>query len=413
MTMIRSNPQKTIIAGIEFEFVPAEVVDVDYQGTNKTRLYTITCKLVGAVGSVSGGDLIHARAMDANLKNIPIIGEIVMITKAPGAYSSTFIQNTEYYYTHPISIQSSVHHNGLPGATVASVNQTSNNAELRNNAQDGLPLDTSDLIEFGTAIDNGFPERLDVYPLQPYSGDILLEGRWGQSIRFGSTIDEDSRMYPIKPSWKKGLGDTGNPIMIISNGTNPNPFEKTYNEFILEDIDGDDSSIWLTSGQYIKFTQASTYTKAVSNKNVDLFKANNYSGNQILMASDRIILNCKRQEFIAFAKEGIGLSSEKNVAIDGKTGVEVESARINLGMNASEPALLGNISVQWLSDLCSALTDALNEITLMTVPTGVGPSGTPINTAAFASIRARITSLSGRLEDLKSRLVFLNKDSSK
>jgi hypothetical protein len=201
--------------------------------------------------------------------------------------------------------------------------------------------------------------------------------------------------------------------MIISNGTNPNPFEKTYNEFILEDIDGDDSSIWLTSGQYIKFTQASTYTKAVSNKNVDLFKANNYSGNQILMASDRIILNCKRQEFIAFAKEGIGLSSEKNVAIDGKTGVEVESARINLGMNASEPALLGNISVQWLSDLCSALTDALNEITLMTVPTGVGPSGTPINTAAFASIRARITSLSGRLEDLKSRLVFLNKDSSK
>jgi hypothetical protein len=201
--------------------------------------------------------------------------------------------------------------------------------------------------------------------------------------------------------------------MIISNGTNPNPFEKTYNEFTLENIDGDDSSIWLTSGQYVKFTQASTYTKAVSNKNVDLFKANNYSGNQILMASDRIILNCKRQEFIAFAKEGIGLSSEKNVAIDGKTGVEVESARINLGMNASEPALLGNISVQWLSDLCSALTDALNEITLMTVPTGVGPSGTPINTAAFASVRARITSLSGRLEDLKSRLVFLNKDSSK
>jgi hypothetical protein len=268
-------------------------------------------------------------------------------------------------------------------------------------------------VEFGTAIDYAFPERLDVYPLQPYSGDILLEGRWGQSIRFGSTIDEDSRMYPVKPNWKKGLGDTGNPIMIISNGTNPNPFEKTYNEFTLENIDGDDSSIWLTSGQYVKFTQASTYTKAVSNKNVDLFKANNYSGNQILMASDRIILNCKRQEFIAFAKEGIGLSSEKNVAIDGKTGVEVESARINLGMNASEPALLGNISVQWLSDLCSALTDALNEITLMTVPTGVGPSGTPINTAAFASVRARITSLSGRLEDLKSRLVFLNKDSSK
>jgi len=113
---IRTDPQKTLLNGVEYEFVPAEVVEVDYQGTNKSRLYTITCKILGAIGSVSGGDLVHARAMDANIKNVPIAGEIVMITKAPSANSNAFIPNKEYYYTHPISIHSSVHHNGLPGS---------------------------------------------------------------------------------------------------------------------------------------------------------------------------------------------------------------------------------------------------------------------------------------------------------
>jgi RNA binding exosome subunit len=410
---IRTDPQKTILNGVEYEFVPAEVVEVDYQGTNKSRLYTITCKILGAIGSVSGGDLVHARAMDANIKNIPIAGEIVMITKAPSANSNAFIPNKEYYYTHPISIHSSVHHNGLPGSGAIPATTLTKDERVRSDSESGIPHNSYEDVSFGNTIDLTFPERLDVFPLQPYSGDILIEGRWGQSIRFGSTVEETMLDYPVKPKWKKGLGDTGNPIIIISNGTNPDYNNTRYNEFIIEDIDNDDSSIWLTSGQYVRFTQASMFTKAISNKNVDLFKANNYSGNQVLIASDRIILNSKKQEIIAFAKEGIGLSSEKAIAIDGASGIEMEGARINLGVNAVEPAILGDTAVAWLTDLCSALNDALREITLLTVPTGVGPSLTPINSAAFSAISSRISGLSSRLEELKSQLVFLNKKPTK
>lgn len=407
---IRTDPQKTILNGVEYEFVPAEVVDVDYQGTNKSRLYTITCKILGAMGSVSGGDLLHARAMDANIKNIPIAGEIVMITKGPSANSNSFIPNKEYYYTHPISIHSSVHHNGLPGSATIPSGVPTKNQKTRSDAELGIPQDGSEDIDLlSNTIDLTFPERLDVFPLQPYSGDILIEGRWGQSIRFGSTVEETMLDYPVKPNWKKGFGDSGNPILIISNGTNPDYNNTRYNEFTIENIDNDDSSIWMTSGQYVKFTQASNFTKAISNKNVDLFRANNYSGNQILIASDRIVLNSKKQEIIAFAKEGIGLSSEKSIAIDGASGIEMEGARINLGVNAVEPAILGDTAVQWLMDLCSALNDVLREITILTVPTGVGPSLPPQNAPAFSAINSRISGLSSRLEELKSQLVFLNK----
>lgn len=406
-----TNTQKTVLSGIEYEYVPAEVVDFDYQGLNKNKLYTITCKILGGLGSRSGGDILTARALDVNIKNIPIIGEIVLITKAPTAYSNFLFRGTEYYYTHPISIQSSVHHNGLPAATGILPNNNSRNPQSRKDSQMGVPKNTSDNTMQGNSIDVFFPERLDVFPIQPYTGDIILEGRWGQSIRFGSTIDE-SRDYPVKPIWKKGLGDTGNPILIISNGTNPDSSKKKFNEFILEDIDTDDSTIWMTSGQYVKFTPSSTIMKSMTNKNVDLFKTNNYSGNQILGASDRIILNARKQEFIAFAKEGIGLSTEKSVTIDAKNTIEMEASIINLGMNAKEPALLGDTSVQWLADLCSALNDLIAQINVMTVPTGVGPSGPPINNPSFTAINTRITALSNKLDTLRSNLVFLNKNAS-
>ena len=402
------NPHKTILAGQDYELVTAEVVEVDFSGKDKEKLYTIICKLVGPYGSQAANDRIQARALDANLKNIPIAGEVVLLMKAPTAYNSALKTSQEYYYTNPVSVQSSVHHNGLPGITEYLPDKTTNNGNSRRNAQDGVPIKKSDRLQVKTTIDPTFPERLDIYPIQPYSGDIILEGRWGQSIRFGSTVDE-RREYPVKPSWKKGLGDTGNPILVISNGTNPE--KKPFNEFVLENPDQDDSSVWMTSGQEVRFTPASTYTPSIKSKSVDLFNANNYSGNQVIIASDRIIFNARKQELIAFSKEGIGLSSEKAVSIDGKQVVEMESEKISLGVNALSPALLGDRTMDWLNELCSILSKTMTTITELTVPTGVGPSGVPINASKFMGIRGEVQTLKGKIEKLQSRLVFLNENS--
>jgi hypothetical protein len=401
-----TNLRKTIINGNEYEIVPAEVIEFDYTGLSKERLYSVKCKLIGSDGSNSPSDIITARALDANIKNIPISGEVILLLKAPTAYNSVNRVGQEYYYTNPVSIQSSVHHNGIPGITQLIENKNPKNEKARVNVQDGIVNKTENKYKTESTIDPTFPERLDVYPIQPYSGDIIFEGRWGQSIRFGSTVDL-RRKYPITPSWSPGYGATGNPILIISNGTNPQ--RQPYNRFILEDIDTDDSCIWLTSGQRIEFKPASTYSPSIEDKQVDLFRSNNYSGHQIIMASDRIVLNAKKQEIIGFSKEGIGFSSEKSFVVDAKKVVEFESARINLGINAAEPALLGNETGTWLSDLCSILIDVMTDISKLTVPTGVGPSGVPTNAGSFNSHGSDIQGLKDKIQELKSQLVFLNK----
>lgn len=399
------NIRKTILNGQEYEIVSAEVIDVDFSGKDKEKLYSIRCKIIGAFGSQAGTNVIQARALDANIKNIPIIGEVVMLLKGPTAYNSYFGAGQEYYYTNPVSIQSSVHHNGIPGVTDVLPQKTPNNPEKRQNAQDGLPSKTSKLNSSTKTIDPAFAERLDVFPIQPYSGDIIFEGRWGQSIRFGSTIDE-RREYPVKPYWKKGQTDTGNPIIIISNGTNPK--DKKTNEFISENPDTDDSSIWMTSGQEVKFTPASSYTPSITDKSVDLYVKNKFAGNQVIIASDRLIFNSKKQEFIVFSKEGIGLSAEKAISIDGKQVVEMESKRINLGLNAKSPVLLGDRTMEWLNELCSILSSFLTSTTQITVPTSWGPSGPPINNPSFANLKMKVKQLQQKIEKLQSQLAFVN-----
>ena len=401
------NQQKTIINGNEYELVPAEVIDVDFTGKSKERLYTIKCRLLGAFGSQAISEFIEARALDANVKNIPIAGEAVILMKAPTAYNSALGTGQEYYYTNPVSIQSSVHHNGLPGLSETLDDTSPSNQTSRNNASDGVTRKSSSRFQLTTTIDPAFPERLDVYPIQPYSGDIIFEGRWGQSIRFGSTIDT-RRTYPNIPYWKKGLGETGNPLVVISNGTNPK--NKQFNEFILENPDEDDSSIWMTSGQEVRFTPASSFTPSIKDKSVDLFKKNNFSGNQVLIASDRIIFNARKQELIAFSKEGIGLSSEKAISIDGKQVVEIEGNKISLGINAVSPCLLGDRTLEWLSDFCDLLDKVLENVTLQTHPTGVGPSGPPINIPDFINNKVTLKTLKQRLKELPSNLVFLNEN---
>jgi hypothetical protein len=403
------NPQKTIINGQEYELVPAEVIDVDFSGQNKSKLYTIVCKLIGAFGSQAASNLVQARAIDANIKNIPITGEIVLLLRSPTANNSYFGTSQEYYYTNPISIRSSVHHNGLPGATEVSTRISAKDEKKRTNAQDGINTSTNKRLAVKSKIDSAFPERLDVYPIQPYSGDIILEGRWGQSIRFGSTVDE-RRTYPVKPLWQKGLGETGNPILIISNGTNPK--KKKFNEFISENPDEDDASIWMTSGQSVRFKQASMYTPSIKDKEVELYKKNEFGGNQVIITSDRIIFNAKKQEILAYSKESIGLSSEKIISIDGKELIETESKRINLGLNATSPVLLGDRTMDWLNTLCDILSKFMTTTTLITVPTGVGPSGPPINTPVFLQLRTNLVQLQQEIEKLQSRLAFVNEKSN-
>jgi hypothetical protein len=101
-------------------------------------------------------------------------------------------------------------------------------------------------METKATLGDYFQEKSNLKPLLPFEGDFIVEGRWGQSIRFGSTSKEQK----LFNKWSV-TGSNGDPITIITNkrttsSLSPEPWVPSA-----EDINKDGSAIWLTSGQIV------------------------------------------------------------------------------------------------------------------------------------------------------------------
>jgi hypothetical protein len=236
------------------------------------ELFTIDVKIV----QHNNEKIINCKPASNNSKQIPIKGENVLIFQGYDHTTSFAKKRRQWYYLTPIGIQSSINSNILPT--------------------------TSDTF----LADNTVPERV-ISSLQPFKGDILYEGRWGNSIRLGSTISTTDS-YDQKPSWAgKKAGD---PIIVISNS----PESTTGKQFIIEDVKQDASSIYLTSKQNIP-----TLLLGESNKPNPLTcflpSESQFDSSQCIAVADRIVLKAKTDIAVIDSPKAIVLNTTGEIKL--------------------------------------------------------------------------------------------------
>ena len=73
-----------------------------------------------------------------------------------------------------------------------------------------------------------FNEQINIKPLLPYEGDYIIEGRYGNSIRFGATVKNDVLSETNINDWSQGDEPIGTPITIIRNGQSSELDEKGW-----------------------------------------------------------------------------------------------------------------------------------------------------------------------------------------
>jgi hypothetical protein len=172
-----------------------------------------------------------ARPLFNNITKYPLLEEIVMIFSAPSYDLNDSPQAKTFYYLTTVGIWNSVHHNAFP--------------DIKTYAGGDL--------NFGSS----FVEKDNIRSLLPEEGDILIEGRWGNSIRFSST----TKPKTVNNPWST-QGEVGSPIIIIRNNQSnididPSPWVPIY-----EDPINDGSSIYLCAGQEIPIEYASRNLKS-------------------------------------------------------------------------------------------------------------------------------------------------------
>ena len=285
-----------------------------------------------------------------NISNYPLLEELVYIFSLPSPDIQKNNYREVYYYITPLNIWSSNHHNGIP-------NIFENKDIPESQQRDYTQTEAGSVrrVEDGSSdikLGNTFEERSNIKPLRKYEGDFVLEGRLGNSLRFGSTVLLQGK--PITP-WSTG-SSSGDPIMIFRNGQG-DPGSVGFKPTI-ENINLDPSSIYLTSTQQIPLQAASSnYFSYKDNTPVNPDK---YAGKQIILNSGRLIFNTTQDHLLLSSTKSINLNSLSTVNIDA-TGLVVQTNNIYLGSkSADEPLVLGTTAVAQLKEIVDILKTLLN-----------------------------------------------------
>jgi hypothetical protein len=197
-----------------------------------------------------------ARPLFTNVLQYPILEEIVLILQAPSEGLNKDPQAKNYYYLTTVGLWNSIHHNAFPdipnfNKKIKNTNKTSTKEIEEGNTKTNNP--DTEVLKFG----NSFKEKSGIRNLLPEEGDIIVEGRWGQSIRFSSTT---TKKLPNN-SWS-AQGELGSPITIIRNGQSKEKNTSAPWVPLYEDINNDGSSIYMSSGQDIPLELASKNLKS-------------------------------------------------------------------------------------------------------------------------------------------------------
>ena len=245
-----------------------------------------------------------AKPISPHMVQYPLIGEIVNVASYLG----------QLYYFNPLNLFGNVNMNRVPFVR-----------------GDGKPY-----------------EQLTKYNRKIYceQGDTIIQGRFGQSIHFGS--DENF----VQPYLKLTVGQGKNPSTMVA---------KEFNEDVphVEDVNLDEANIYITNNGHIPLRNAAPSQMLSKNLGGSLSSV-------ISLNADSVSINAKGfgevsspgGDIFGFADRNINLAAQSSI------NFETENGTVNLGTYVGDqkatPAVLGKPLTDFLDDLLSA-----NELFLM------------------------------------------------
>ena len=271
--------------------------DYSYLGTIRARF----------IESQSDGDVIddYIKPLSPHMVAYPLIGEVVNIAK----------HGSQMYYYQPLNLKNHV------------------NMNLANNTLTD-PRVTSRTTEFNRNI------------LSEY-GDVVFNGRFGQSMKFGS---DPFYLYPdVKITNRQSVLP-----QTIADEHYPH----------VQNINADGSSIFMTSGPAREVDVLIPAAQTLTTPDV-------LDGDMITLNSDRIVFNSKQTDIHMFARRNLNLSANEEINLE--LGINSIGGRITLGdAESTNPMVLGNQLEDLFEKLLTSLVSFSNSVSSATGIAEVG-----------------------------------------
>lgn len=303
---------------------------------------------------------IFAYQSNLNFLHVPIVGEVVRLDSVPAVDQNSLTLSRTYYYSTIIN--------------------------LWNHPKDSLFYDVYKPIQL-----SAHHEGFDINPMITIEGDTVMQGRYGQIIKYSlDNINKHPRIY-------------------ISSGR---IFQDPAFTLVEENVNTDQNSIELISNGITKLKSSNSFIKS-HRKNETPNSTDTYTGEQLVVNSGRVALNSKEDSILISAKKSLSTSAS-TINQEATKEICLEAPKIFLGeksMNSAspEPIILGNKMEEYLS----AILDELIEIS-DSLASAVTVSGQqlPLVNQKGAKTSIVLKSLKSKLNpkglsDLKSKKSFV------
>ena len=342
-----------------------------------------------------------AKPLFPNLKNYPLKNEIVYIVTLPSDNIQQEVNDVKYYYFQSVNIWNSNHHNAIPNilnGVDSPPTQRQDYDQTRIGAVRRVDNETP-----GIDLGNTFVEKNNIKPVQAFEGDIIHEGRWGQSLRFGSTVQNST----IFNSWSN-TGINGDPITILRNDQHIDDNDPWIPQ--VENINLDRSSIYLTSTQQIDIDVSSKSYKSFDS-GLEPILPKTYSDSQIILNSGRLLLNSSTDNILLSSRDSINLNAQETVNVDAVEGFSVsvgKQGEILLGSNdfdIIEPVILGDKFLSDVEALANILVSLGNNFELNPMLTTDEKSNSDLLNIG-GELKQSAQNVLNNIENYKSKVTF-------
>lgn len=242
------------------------------------------------------GSLHWALPLESNITEYPLLHEIVTVVESLN----------RFYYTRKINTSSRVTSHAIFGLNeeLSTPVSPAERSKTMIGSTTNPVLDRKEEPKLGKY----FMEKPQIYRLRHDEGDLVIEGRSGHSMRFGA-------------AWKAGTNFQSTaaeqaPNLLIRVGPDPNqkPSVPTPFGLVTEDINKDASSLWMVTDQIVPLTY-STVNSAVHAVSVTDFPRR-LDGNQIVINTDRFVVNTKKDKIMGFSNLGIHWTTNMDFTVD-------------------------------------------------------------------------------------------------
>lgn len=301
-----------IVEDIIINEQPGEVLRYKEDGSN---IGQALIRLLPEDWGLPKTSLKSAYPLELNIQDFPLVGEQVIVFQAFGTL----------FYTRKLSTRRSIKENTstiLPltfGVTSKNVASKKDSRELTSTGVSSKATSQNETI---TSIQYNIFNP-NVRPLRSNIGDIIFSGRYGNFIRMGSSLftGPSSTVPQANILLTAGVWETPRQL---STGNRITNYSLTY-----ENLNKDKSSIWMVADQKIPFVASTALSS--SNPKAHLLSSVNrtvdYTGAQIFINSDRVILNSKVNEISLFSNTEINLSSINSITLDTEQTVHIRAFR--------------------------------------------------------------------------------------